>query len=567
MKRFILLALLASASASAFAYPPGGFIKSQNSTTVTAPLTATQIAAFLPSTRTSFTFPAPWNSKAVRVTLPSDCPSSTNCVNYIGYSIWANMNNSAGSPYLYIFVGLNAAGGGSNGIKIYRYDKDKDIMTKYANIPSPQTGVTWSWSRTDPNRLNEGTSGYDSTNYVTYDLATNTQTTQWSLSDWIGKPSNITYFGACDDGAEDIIVQCTVANSSYQTLGVMTHNAVTGKFTFYAPPTSTAAGKETYHQSHIDLSGRYVISEQSTPFTCPSCSLDSVILDLQEPGRQQILLNKLGGAGHLGPGWGWVIENDNFNATYQQTKLWDLNDLWGHDSGSAVISQPYSTICNPTCSTGLGDHPTWLNAKNPAVVPLSHQYGCDSILYGVPPDNPNPFSDQIACFSVAPNQKQSALTAVVVAPVMSYDNATGCGSSEYANEPKGNIDYTGHYFIWSSNLDSNTNCQVFLSILPVGLLPYPPPDVTPPESSVVTPAASSTISGTISLTAHAWDNTGVVSVQWYVDGTSVGSAQTVSPYTVSYDTSGLASGPHTISAVAKDAAGNVSTDSQILVVK
>ena len=84
-------------------------------------------------------------------------------------------------------------------------------------------------------------------------------------------------------------------------------------------------------------------------------------------------------------------------------------------------------------------------------------------------------------------------------------------------------------------------------------------DTTAPTVAITSPANNSTVSGAVSITATASDNVGVASVQFKIDGSNLGSALTVSPYTASWSTSSYSNGSHTISAVASDAAGNSKT--------
>ena len=92
------------------------------------------------------------------------------------------------------------------------------------------------------------------------------------------------------------------------------------------------------------------------------------------------------------------------------------------------------------------------------------------------------------------------------------------------------------------------------------------PDTTAPTVSVTAPAAGATVSGAaVSLTANAADNVGVVGVQFKVDGTNVGTEDTTSPYAVSWNSTSVANGSHNITAVARDAAGNITTSTAVAV--
>jgi len=86
----------------------------------------------------------------------------------------------------------------------------------------------------------------------------------------------------------------------------------------------------------------------------------------------------------------------------------------------------------------------------------------------------------------------------------------------------------------------------------------PAGDTTPPSVSFSSPAGGATVSGTVSLSANATDNVGVTSVSFYVDGSLVAS-DTSSPYSVSWNTSSVANGAHTLMVKAYDAANNMSS--------
>jgi len=89
------------------------------------------------------------------------------------------------------------------------------------------------------------------------------------------------------------------------------------------------------------------------------------------------------------------------------------------------------------------------------------------------------------------------------------------------------------------------------------LVAVPTPDNTAPTVSVIAPTGS--LSGTVTLTAQAVDNVGVTGVRFLIDGVQVGAEQTTAPFQYALDTKTLANGTHTVSAVARDAAGNTKT--------
>jgi chitodextrinase len=92
------------------------------------------------------------------------------------------------------------------------------------------------------------------------------------------------------------------------------------------------------------------------------------------------------------------------------------------------------------------------------------------------------------------------------------------------------------------------------------------PDTTPPTVSIVSPAQHGTVSGTVTVTASATDSVGVVGVQFMLDGANLGVELTAPPYAVSWNTaatSQIADGTHTLTATARDAAGNRATSAPI----
>src|SRR5712675_3294514 len=95
--------------------------------------------------------------------------------------------------------------------------------------------------------------------------------------------------------------------------------------------------------------------------------------------------------------------------------------------------------------------------------------------------------------------------------------------------------------------------------------PPPPADTTPPTVSITAPVSGATVFGTTSVTASASDNVGVVGAQVKVDGINLGAEDTAAPYAVSWDTTSASNGSHTLTAVARDAAGNVSPVSAVTV--
>ena len=86
-------------------------------------------------------------------------------------------------------------------------------------------------------------------------------------------------------------------------------------------------------------------------------------------------------------------------------------------------------------------------------------------------------------------------------------------------------------------------------------------DSVAPQVAVTAPADGSTVSGPVTIQADASDNVAVAGVTFQIDGAPQGPAQTSAPYQLTWDSTTVPNGTHTIAAVAADAAGNTSSAS------
>lgn len=91
-------------------------------------------------------------------------------------------------------------------------------------------------------------------------------------------------------------------------------------------------------------------------------------------------------------------------------------------------------------------------------------------------------------------------------------------------------------------------------------------DTTPPVVSFTSPAAGSTVSGSVSVAINASDNSAVSSVTVSLDGSTITSFA-AAPYAFSWDTLAVADGTHVLSATARDATGNTSTGTASITVR
>ncbi len=91
-------------------------------------------------------------------------------------------------------------------------------------------------------------------------------------------------------------------------------------------------------------------------------------------------------------------------------------------------------------------------------------------------------------------------------------------------------------------------------------------DTTAPIVTVTQPASNLRVAGTTVISASASDNIGVVGVTFKVDGNAIGSEDTSAPFQLAWNTAGVADGSHQLVAVARDAAGNVTTSGAVTVI-
>jgi len=96
-------------------------------------------------------------------------------------------------------------------------------------------------------------------------------------------------------------------------------------------------------------------------------------------------------------------------------------------------------------------------------------------------------------------------------------------------------------------------------------IPVPGPDTTAPTVTLTAPTHGTTVAGAVTVAALAVDNVGVLGVQFQLDGANLGPEDTTNDYQIVWDTATLALGTYTLTAIARDAAGNTTTSTPISV--
>lgn len=525
-----ILALAAATLASAD-QAPGGLIEGVGNGTLRPVPTPSEIQAFLP-TRGQFTFPAPYDTQGFRITNAGDC-GGNDCVDYIGYSYWRNMSNSVGTDTMYIFIGLNRNKGGP-GPTLFRFDKTAQQLTKVGPLFDPSsplswaTGEGWYFSYSMPTKLyvNEGPK------MLRYDVLNKTFETVFDASTRYG--SNVRLWQMSSSNDDNVHAATLQSADTHANLGCVAYRADTNKFFFY-PKTGA------FDECQIDKSGRWLVIKEKTSSTCASCDVDNVIVDLQTDTRT-ILSDQDGAGGHSDLGYGYMVAADNWNTHANAWRLWDL----GHRplTGGLVTYDPNWSVFAP-------EHVSFENAR--PGVPVSQQYACGSAANRVNV----PHANEITCFMLDASVPADTEQVLVVAPVMTDLDASGGGTGDYAKEPKGNLDPTGRYFIWTSNM-GGTRLDAFMVKIPSQLLTGAGSSASGGQATVTitSPPGGAAVTGKVAVTANASSPSGVAGVQFQLDGTNVGNQITKAPYTFQWNSDATSAGPHTLSAVLTDDAGH-----------
>jgi hypothetical protein len=83
--------------------------------------------------------------------------------------------------------------------------------------------------------------------------------------------------------------------------------------------------------------------------------------------------------------------------------------------------------------------------------------------------------------------------------------------------------------------------------------------------SISSPTPGATVSQTVTIAATASDDVGVASLQFAVDGTALTPTDTTPPFSIPWVTTSAANGPHSLTAVARDGAGNATESATVTV--
>jgi hypothetical protein len=429
-------------------------------------LTAAEVQSFVPS-RGRFTFPAPYGTEGVRLTNSSDCAGGTDCVLSVGYSYWRNINNHAGSNTMLVLVTLVRSRGGV-GPSLFSYDKTTGTTRNLGPLfpsTSPHswaTGEGWYFSATQPNTLylNNGPA------MLRYDVIQKTFSTVFDVTAQYGANR---YIWQIHTSQDDLVHSFTLRDSgSSAVIGCGVYLESTRQFRLFQ-------ANGGFDECQIDKSGRYLVVKENVD---GAFAEENVIHDLAT-GTQTVLLDQNGALGHSDLGFSYGVGEDNWNSLPAAVRVWEYNG--GLHNGRLVF--------HATDWAFGSNHVAHSNAR--AGVALDQQVACSSSA-----NSRNlPRANEVLCYRL-----DGSLQVLVVAPIMTLMSASG-GIDDYWKLPKGNVDVTGEYFIWASNM-GGSRLDMFIARVPLHQLgaapapapapaPSPTPEPEPEPTPTPTPAPAS----------------------------------------------------------------------------
>ncbi len=444
---FLLVFCIHLSLAQTSTQAPGGFLEKDDALPRTR-WSNSQVQSFVPTQRGKFAIPAPYHTEAFRLTTADDC-GQRDCVRYVGYAYWRNMNNHVASSKILIFLGLAKALGGA-GPTLFSYDKTTEHIIKvgplfetYSRF-SAQSGEGWYFSGTMPTKMYIN----DGPKLLRYDVTTKVFEEIFDVTAQFGTNRNIWQPHSSDD---DRIHSATLqAANTGEYLGCLVYFETTRQYRYY-PKIGIFA------ECALDKSGRWTVSLEDIgiPYDLANRIFDN------STGQETRLNGPSHTLGHMDLGYGYMVGADNYHSLPGATILWNLDPS---ASLGPAVHYNYDWYINHA------NHVSHTNAK--AGTPAADQYACGSNA-----DRYAYAQNEIVCFRLDGSHNR-----LVVAPVMTDLNAAG-GWDDYGKMPKGNLDITGRYFIWTANLGSN-RLDAFLVKVPAEVLfgqaPLVPTDSTAP---------------------------------------------------------------------------------------
>jgi hypothetical protein len=415
---------------------PGGFIEATTSTQVRAKLSASQLQSLLPAAGGKFKFPAPYGSEAIRLTDGNSC-GGRDCVRYVGYSYWRNINNHVGQDSMLIVLGLDSAAGGA-GFSLFRYHKATEKLDALGpvftgtRVATNVTGEDIYFSGTRPNVVYVA----QGSELLRVDVLTKAVEVAFDAASEYGSDTYLWQHHSSDD---DLVHSATLrVESTGATRGCLVFREGSNEFKLFEP-------QGDFDECQVDRSGKWLIIKDNID---NQQGEDNRIVDL-ETGALTTLLDQQGAGGHSDLGYGLLVAEDNWNNLPGAVRAWGL--------GQSPLVGPVVYHESAWRSDG-SSHISYTNARPSSLRAPTSEVACQSTVARGQFNR----GSEIFCYRL-----DGSLKVMVVAPVMTDLDAAG-GGDDYAKSPKGNLDVTGRYFIWTSNA-GGSRLDAFLVKIP-GLL-------------------------------------------------------------------------------------------------
>lgn len=403
---------------------------------------------FLPPDVGEFTFPDPYNTRAWRLTGPSNAPQSGG-VPYIGYSYWPITNAHENSDTMFILTCRNPYAGG-DGPFLIRFNKVTGQFTSDGPLFDSSDGASWDlgegyyFSRSNPEWLYQPPRGPE---LRRFNLSTRQWETVFTLDPDIPGNRMAQAHSSQDDKAHSASVF-----SNRRGEGVVVFFEETGEQVFYPVNGSL-------DEAQVDRSGEWLVIKENVDSRNGE---DNRIIDLTMMSGEQIYKDEEGAGGHSDVGYGYMLFQDNWNA--------DPNTVLLRNFSTGVTFPVYR---GTDWYALQADHISHTNTfQDWALASAAHARN-------------SAHANELIAFKT-----EAESDTLVIAPVMTDTTKGADGNAgAYGRSPKAVLDVTGRYALWTSNMGGSDRLDLFMVEVPYERLagetvpdPDPTPDPDPDDS-------------------------------------------------------------------------------------
>lgn len=388
-----------------------------------------------------------------------------------------------------------------------------------------------------------------------YDVNTRALTTVFDGNVAVPSAANYAYAPSVSDDDNRICLAFGGQQDTHPYVAVLDRS--TGRYTVLDTKASRLNGAPTniwlgfgLHSAYMDRSGRYVIMAKGQGKIAGTS--DWVVWDVDASRVYEITAEW---SGHDAAGFGTRVNQSGFYGgvpAFYEEQQWATRGLSESQINKYSYVLDWTQLPSPHQYIYSGHH-SWNNARPDAMVPVVGSIVRDSSQTSLPW---RMWDNEIIGIATDGSKKVYRFA----------HHYSKWDRSNFWDDPRGNISQDGRFFVFTSNWDRTLGADpwggvrhdVFIVALPADGAAAASSDTTKPTVAVTAPANGANISGVVTLAANATDDKGVSAVEFRVNGALVGTDTTV-PYAAAWDSKGVANGQYTVSAVARDAAGNTAT--------